>query len=795
MAVDIISISHNQSDTPLTPSPFLVGSFLDKITTIVIVSVHWESINVLCTFNATSQTITRNDNQSFINDEFSVGDTFDVVGSGSNDGSYTIATISTNGQVITTVEALVNESTTCSFYGTTPINALNFYFNLIENNQQLTFNSLTDTNTACLKVASGNPFNVGDTNNLVQATTSLGWDNGSGTIRRLVDVGYERRFDIEHTYFISPYYLAGEPVCSGEVIGNSNIVPNAQAILSWGQILPPNYFYGNNSLKYVCKVDAKYSLANPNIYHTTDINYPFPLGNVGYLNEFLNGGTPNYSYLEGYLLENAFCPQCPMSTYNSGTIDLGCVETVFNFYIHVADGSVTTGGFGVGTLMIINLFYCPQDNSRYTNTPTNMNENFLLDRIVMGVGNSNINGENFGTAYQGLWEGYGNPIDANTILGGCAVYLSPQIKAFLLSRPAWDRHLMLTCTFQNPSVTDMQLTDRNTVLLYYKKSDYDLQDPTLISFSDTLFFQYPDTTTNGTTDYKGIVGDLVLSKSYFTIDNTAILSNFKAEIQAINTVTGESIVLQSTNNAVQSADSICEKVEETNRYKLPDNSPYNQTVFQRNVAFDTETVIGYEFDYGFILRYETWVKVPEAAQAFKCENYQDWSIYSLEPNWQVALVLTADATKNDYTTTFIHTCPITVKDETFTDDGFGGQITSSITTYYQDNTGYVDAKGMIFSDRNTHVILTCIGNFTSLPLGRTGYGGYLGVDLIDTGGVFFRDIITSDATPLNDSIWAYQAFVSKVDNSTVTIECDIDYTKLNKTYTSMEITGRLYFKY
>lgn len=786
--IDILSILHYDefTGTGATGSPYLMGSFMDKITTKVQVSVHWETLSLLCTFNSSAKTITRNDNRSFYDDEWSVGDTFAITGTASNNGNFTIAIISANGSTITTVESLTNESTnSANLYGKTSVNCLDFYFNLIENSATFSVNSLTDTNQPCKKTASKTTWSVGDTVDLVQATTSLGWDNGSGTVTRNSDVGYNRIFTIQHTYFVSPYYLAGQQVCTGKTTGTYLTNP---AILSWGSIVYPSYFSNNNSLKYVCSVNSRTSLSNPNTNHSTNTSYPFQLGNIGYLNEFLNGGTPNYSFTNE-TIQYSFGG----SAYHYN-IDFNCISQ-FESYINVADGSVTTGGLGLGTNVIIDFIYCPQTTPRYSNTTTNMNQNFLLDRVVMACGNSGINGENYGTQYQVLDEAYANPVDANTILFGFRINPSSYVKNFIKNLPIGNRKVMITATFQKASVTDLQTTDRNAVLIYFDNCRYNLEDSTLLSFTDTTFHQFPDTTLNTFTDYKGFIGDTILSKSYFTVDNTAKLTSVSAEIQAINIVTGETITLQKTNNSIQNDDGICQPIQETNRYKLPLNSPFNQTVFNRNVALDTETTIGYEFDYGFIGRYETWVTVPEASKSFTCENFQDWSVYSLEPNWTLALVITADVLKDNYTTTFIHQSPFTLYDETYSESGFMSQLQSEIKTYYQDVTGYVDAKGLILRNQNTHVVMIINGDFNSLPSSATGYAGYLALDMIDSGGVYYRDMVDTQNQPLNDSLWIEQSFISVVDTSTIMIEADIDYTKINPTMKSFTITGRLYYTY
>ena len=777
-----INFTDEYTGAGATKNPFLMGSMGDALIAYVDVSVHWESLKIICIFVSTAKTIERRDNRSFIKAGFSKGDTFTIVGSASNAGNYTIASISADGSTITTVEALVDETASgVSFYGTTPILAVDFYSNLIENSAPLSFISLVDNQTQ-QKLSGGKAAWVaGETVNLLQATTSIGWLTGAtGTVIKNTIAnnasGYKQTFTITKSFAITPYVLSGQ-------VTRLN-----------GKLVYPPYFLDTLSLKYVAKVNARYDTINPIIPHTTDPNYVYPLGNVGWFNEFLNGGVADYTLTSVAYTDVA--TSLPVTQ-----IDLAR-DTQVVAVLNSAAGNFLGGGIGVGSFVALNFFYCPNDQTDYVNTTTNQNTNFRLDRKLLTVGAASVNGNGFGTDTQAIKSITAVFNNANQVTVTFTVSLSAYNKSFLQGKVSTNRNYILMATPQKRASTKLADTDRNSVLIDNNSFIWNQDDATLLTFSDTNFFQYPDTTTNAYTDYKGMIGDHVLSRSRFTINNGATPIDFTTQIVAVNSVTGESFDLEKYTQTFPSDDTngqACSDVApQILNYKLPSSDPRNQAYLNRNVALDTVTDFGWEFYYGFVLRYETWRQVPNFASAFNCGHSQDWSIYGLQPNWSIQHWTTINVSKGGYTTQFQRQANITVLDDAFSDNGYGGVLALQIDTYYADANGFQNAKGLILGDQDTHVKLTITGDLNTLPVGANGYYAYLALDVSGIGGELFRDVATSEEQPLVNSGWKQSVLVTAVSSQGVThidIECDIDFTKLDLQNKQYLITGRLGYKY
>ncbi len=772
-----IEFKDEYSGSGASPNPFIMGSIADKLIAYVSISVHWESLQVQAIFNSTNKTIKRNDNYSFIRDGFKKGDSFEITGTtaGVNDGTFTIDTITDS--TITTIEAIPSSGvySLVDFNGLTQVNALNFYYNLIENNSPLSFISLTDNQSVQKFVVGKSNWVATETVNFEQATTSIGWQTSqSGTCEKLTDSNlasnYTQTFLITQPLWVVPLYLSGDLVYAD------------------GKLVPPPYFNDTNSLKYVTRIDARFNTVNPSIPHTTSIDYEFDFGNIGWFDEFLNGGVPEYS-----LVSIVYTDFITGDVVDSLQINR---ETIVTCVV-----SSTNGRFTGSAQQCLNFFYCPDDQRDYVDTRlTDLLDNFRFDHKLITSGGVAVNGINYGTDYQALTKITSVNTTANLLTVTFSVDFSSATQTLLEGKDATNRKYILSVTPQKEASTYLGDTDRNAVLVAFDIAMIDLDDATLLTFQDTEFFQYPETTTNASTDFKGFIGDYALSRSKFIIDGDATPQNIKVEILAYNNVTEESFVLQTYSQQFPESELqglVCDSnLPQVLNYKLASDDLYNQVYLYRTTALDTATHFGWAFDYGFVMRYEQWRNVPEYATAFACNHTQDWSIYSLLTDWDLKFLLTVNVELNDNVTTFERISSITLRDDSFADDGFGGTIVPTLETFYTNGSGtLVDAHGMIFIDQDTHVKLTFVGDFSALPGSAIGYSGYLALDIENEGGEFTRELCVVQENVLETSPWMDGAFLEKVDDNTITIEGDLDYTKLDIKNKEYLLTGRLRFKY
>lgn len=777
MSVEITSIQFTDQYTgaSATKNDFVLGSIGDRIIAYVDISIHWESLAVLCSFNSATKTITRSDNRSWLADGFRANDTFDIVNGGANTGSFTI--VSVNATEIVTVEALTTATSSgVDFRGTTPVTSFDFYFNYIENKATVDFTSLTDAGTLIKMSAYKAVWNNGDSVALTASSISKGWDTGiAGTVSKIDVSGYDQRFQVAHGYIISPIFLTGQ-----------------QNSFDSDPLIPPPYFRGDNCLKYVCRVDAKFQQNSPQIVHSTDFNFPFQYGNTGWFNEFLNGGTPEYSLVSVAYQDVVSGDSVTNPDFNRTTLVTMVINSVTGNFTNVA-------GMTPGSQFVVHMAYAPQDQADYINTNTDMFDNFRYDSKLTTVGAASVNGAQFGTDAQTLTGIVGTFNSANQITVTFTIDLATAYKDFLKTKSEQNWNYLFWVTPQKLASTYMGDTDRNAVLGDFNSFIYDKDDNTLLTWSDILFYQLPDTTTNPYTDYNGFIGDQVLTSVDFLILQNATPIQLNLAIQAVNTVTGASFNLQTYNTSFISKETsdgiICEDFTTVQPYKLASDDPYNQITFDRNEALDTVSQYGYTFKYGFMLRYETWRDLPDFNTAFQCDHTQKWSIYSLATNWQIQYQISIDVLNvaGDNPTTFIRTANLEIGDET---TGYvnGSGISSVIDTYVTQGMSYVSIEKMIAEDGDTHVIATFTGDFSAFPAGYDSYYGYLALDIRNIGGETFLDKTTTEGYPLEESVWIGEAVLTVVDATTITIEGDIDYTKIDNQINEYILSARLGYK-
>jgi len=222
---------------------YLNGVISDRMIATIAFYVKWFTTDVLLTFDGATKTITRSNNLefgSFITDGFKVGDSFDVNGSGSNNSSFTITEITD--RVITVSETISDETTAAAtLFGTTPITAIDYYYNLCENNTAQFFN-LSDRETKPRFSVDGITATGSSSHNMFVSTNSKAWVNGTANISEIGIVEYAQKFEIIHTFDINPVWLAEQ---------QSNFENG----------LPPasSYYQDRFALKHIFQIDLFWS--------------------------------------------------------------------------------------------------------------------------------------------------------------------------------------------------------------------------------------------------------------------------------------------------------------------------------------------------------------------------------------------------------------------------------------------------------------------------------------------------------------------------------------------------------
>ncbi len=373
---------------------YLIGAVGDKMYAEIKCHVAWGTKNQSMTFNMADNTITREDvTGSFIDDEFSEGDSITISGAGANDGDYIITALTDT--VITTDDALVADGLFGSvyIYGTTDIDYIDFYYNCISNSSENTFQSLTDVNTQ--KLTNVDVIPDDGTVYLVPATKQYAWvdvPKNSATVSSEGTYGYPtfyQDFKIVLAFFIKPFYLNGQKQSLLDLLNGTNLTP-------------PEYFRDLDCLKFIYQIDARYSARDQTIKHTSGPQSK--KGNTAWFNELLDGlplatgGNTQFKLISTEYFDNA--------TGNPvDNLDF-IAPTDVQIIIEIPVGTSIPG-----LKFVVNFCWGPTSNQAYQNKglidytndfgePNDFRHLFLHDRAKQVIAAGSVNGDRYGTDYQ-----------------------------------------------------------------------------------------------------------------------------------------------------------------------------------------------------------------------------------------------------------------------------------------------------------------------------------------------------------------------------------------------------------
>jgi len=359
MGIKINSISF-ASELQAGSTDYLLGNVLNGVTATVEIAIGWfafASTSAKIQFAPTSgyptsAEIIKSNAALFI--EFQLGDTIVVTGTASNDGTYTITDVLSVSEIRVST-SLVNElSTTAEIVGTTPITALNYFYNLIENANAPSYVSQID---ASIQKYFAFDLDATDTATIVnfEGIGAKSWQTGGATIVGNGTDAYYQYFTIVHDFLVIPYYVEGE-------------------FTDLQSLIPPYNFQNTNSLKYIASFEGLYFKTDPNKKQIG--SFIGDNGNVGWFNENFNTQLTNYSH-------TAIVHKTPTN------ITLPSVEITENLNTFTFDvTNATDSPFVISTTPCILGFSLLSDEIDYTDATKTVEENFYIDRIQTLVTNN-----------------------------------------------------------------------------------------------------------------------------------------------------------------------------------------------------------------------------------------------------------------------------------------------------------------------------------------------------------------------------------------------------------------------
>lgn len=644
-------------------APQLMGVVGDFMYVKINFNVAWNLLGVTMTFNSTYNTIsldncsplsfnplnlTSSNNtpalnsfinstgyNSFINAGFQVGDTIVIQGTlgGINDGTYTI--LSLTDTVITTTQSIPSTGifANVNIYGATAINALDFYYNMVGNNDTNTFVSLSDSQTVQRFTGLTTPeYYYGATFTLAPNATSLAWNiatvDGITCVPTVTDLGvtatYQQQYSLVFPFLITPLFLSDQ-------------LPQIQTSLGQTQSINgdsftvPSYFT-NECLKFIYQIDAKFNVIEPIADHSSKLTTTFANGNTAWFDTF---------FATGVKFNNTFItkPQYILTstTYTNGSavvigaIDINNVTNVAIDLAHIG-GSMTSGAY------VLNFCWLPVNPGSYQNfsheDEITYRAAFIHDRCRTYIGNVPSNGDMFGTSLQVLQNVFTTPL-----LGGIQVNF--QVNFGSLAKSTFtnsNRNYMIWITPQSPYVNILEDTDRTAVIADVNVATINTDDSTQLSIigGQLNFYQYPDTYI-AYSSFAGFPGQYGLMKCDFLVPLGSIVQSMQTNIivQTFNpstpTITVSSFVLDSFSSNTSSffdGNITQVSINQSRNFNLPTGTLYNTASINRYPTLDVSGHYALEILYGFQIGYQYWQNVSPFDPMFLTYHTQYWPVYT-----------------------------------------------------------------------------------------------------------------------------------------------------------------------
>ncbi len=412
--------------------------------------------------------------------------------------------------------------------------------------------------------------------------------------------------------------------------------------LQWGLIkdgyAEPNYYANANCLAPVIRVKAFSQYGNPNgVSQSTSDNTQ---SNTGGFNENYNGGLSLYS-ATSIQWKDALGD-------NINALDYSGVST-FKAIVQAPNQINPTSTYRLG------LVWRPIDGTYYQNKElTNLGENllvlapehdFIADAVLdttIYLGEANESGARWDLS------------DVKITLAGTELTIegkiTPNSQATSLFSTIADGGRLSTLWLSLGDIaTDGTFNSKRVSLQLFNQDNIDaptlgVQIPNVVDeilldhAGNTITTPLPQTTTE----------DDVLYKSNFRLLDNIEYEGVKAEIQAYDTVTGESFSLENIFFNFTDVPFISGQFQPnfnvSRGFNLPPTTDRNHISLKRNAVIDIAGKYGLTLEYGYLSRWEYWLEQANANEDFfDITQYafdglnRNWQRFSNSGNWRVRI--------------------------------------------------------------------------------------------------------------------------------------------------------------
>lgn len=564
----------------------------------------------------------------------------------------------------------------------TPITAMKYFYNFIENTasnnyaskvdgsiQRLLADSIlcTQTQTSGVLIIGQkyyvSDFNAGDdfvnvgglnvTGTIFTATgtTPTVYANGS-TLNRAYDMEFQG----------AKPYQTGSAIIVMMGLDTTFIYGQKFKIIHYTKVTPffltdqytdlqsginPVYFQNTECLKYIQKIEAYYNYNDPNrilTYESSeDINLNL-IGNTGGFNENFNSGITNYSI--------------DSITYSSGTeLELTTNETQVAI---IVKNTTDTPFSNNNTKFTLNFIRAPFDATEYQNNTKTLDQNFTFDTALNTVGSAAVNGDTYGTIWQVLKDVSATFTNSGQIVINAKFAFDANVLNEISGSDEF-RYIIWVSVQNHTLVTGN--SDRVALLADINTFFVDASDPGLVDGS-TLFVAHPytDADIHGTTKLSVKVEDEVCAYSRFWIDklgresDTIVITSVISKIVARNSnddeFTLDSYSLNMSNMPIYGGNQYVNEL--TPRAFHIAESIRKDIKVVRRTDLDNSSKYYYDVQFPFMVRWEDWIlKNNVNGDFFNTSELNnglnnEWFRFAngLVDDWNVYHELTVSVTKN-----------------------------------------------------------------------------------------------------------------------------------------------------
>lgn len=389
-----------------------------------------------------------------------------------------------------------------------------------------------------------------------------------------------------------------------------------------GAMLPSQFDFGGCLKPYFGLIwQRTYGNPNNNLTHVICDN-----SNTGWFDEPYNTGVADASLVSG------------ISTLEFNTVQTGTISI---------DSASTSFGFGSG--------YIPVDDNYYKNQTVDQSELSMFVETKTSVVPITLTSP-FNPSGAGYTLEFSNPVTVGTITTWDWEFTpNAAFITFMDARSIGDRLFYIWAKYGTMNL-----------LLF---ADQLSEKPPAPGVLDMVVHRFVDHSQNYANDnttklgFEGNVEDDIAFIGKFLVPINADVRYTKAEIWAVNSVTSEEFLLNSSYFDFTGVPKVGGyypiNQSQTVITTLPTTSEKLTAQLQRDASVDTITDYGFRVYLPFFYSWEYWINQPNAAAAFyPNKQTRDWVPYGTEPDWNLQLRITTDINELDH----IYSEDIVIKD-------------------------------------------------------------------------------------------------------------------------------------